>query len=434
MRIKEKVKSKLITFLTDKVLRILILFPNKTISKIIFLNKKEEIRYLFTKQLSVNSTFDLVRRIYQDSSSKCKKKLLECFIVNQYIIGKAKRENYEKKTGIPIPINLLISVTSECSLNCKYCYGPKNKEKIELPLELIDKVVTEGKNLGTYWNVISGGEPFLRKDLFKIFEKHKDVGFTVFTNGLPVNTKLAKKLAELGNVMPAISLEGFKEKTDFRRGKGVFKRVMNSMDILKKEGVPFAYSITVTKDNVDEVSKEDFIKMLINKGAILGFCLPYIPTGQHINIKNLIPPDRKIEFGKQLSDLRKKLPIFIDDFQHKSREKAGCKGIWGKHLHINVYGDVTPCISTNFAFDNIKNVSLEKALRSRFFKMIRNISSLKNGSKPCLILHDPQILKKIIKESKAYPTEVNAEKIYIKFSDIAKNYSKQYEKRLLNEN
>lgn len=433
MRSKERVKRKLITFLTDKVLRILILFPNKIISKIIFLNKKEEIRYLFTKQLSVNSAFDLIRRIYQDSSPKCKKKLLECFIVNQYVIGKAKRENYEKKTGIPVPINLLISVTSQCNLNCKYCYGPKNKNKIELPLELIDKVVTEGKDLGTYWNVISGGEPFLRKDLFKIFEKHKDVGFTVFTNGLQVNTKLAKKLARLGNVMPAISLEGFKEKTDFRRGKGIFKKIINAMSILKKHGVPFAYSITVTKDNVDEVSKKDFIKMLIDKGAILGFYLPYIPTGQHINIKNLIPPDRKIEFGKQLSDLRKKLPIFIDDFQHKSKEKIGCKGIWGKHLHINVYGDITPCISTNFASDNIKDISLEKALRSKFLKNIRNIKSLRNGSKPCLILHNPLILERIIKESKAYPTEINAERIYTDFSDVAKKYSKDYEKRILNE-
>lgn len=429
-----RVKSILYSKMLDCALGIIPYLSDSQIEKVAASIPNEDARHFFQNKIKPATMIRLIRRFRKELNPRCRKQLIKCFFINEYLIGKRLRNDYEKRTGIPVPVNLLISVNTGCNLSCKYCYGPKRDKNVELPLKVIDKVVLEAKNLGTYWNVISGGEPFFRKDLLDVFKKHNNVAFTVFTNGYCINEELAKKLESLGNVMPAISLEGFQVNTDARRGKGAYKKAITAMSILRKHGIAFAYSITMTKRNVDEVSGKKFIKEMIRQGAMLGFYLPYIPTGQCVDIRSLVPPKKKIDAAKKLAHLRKNLPIFIDDFQHRDMRKPGCKGTWGRHLHINVDGFVTPCISTDFATDNIKEKTLEDALRSNFLKSVRSIPSIEDGSKPCLILHNPYRLRAIVKRAGAKPTSPKAEHLYTKYGKIIIRYSKKYEKMLIDEN
>src|SRR6056297_491309 len=109
---------------------------------------------------------------------------------------------------------------------------------------------------------ISGGEPFVYKSegktLLDIFEKYNDVFFLVYTNGTLITPKVADRLAKAGNVTLAISVEGFERETDARRGKGVFKKILQAFENLRNAGVPFGTSVTPTSQNVDLLLTDEF--------------------------------------------------------------------------------------------------------------------------------------------------------------------------------
>ncbi|GAH20731.1 unnamed protein product, partial [marine sediment metagenome] len=78
--------------------------------------------------------------------------------------------------------------------------------KDDLPIEYVDKVITEAKEMGTCFFVISGGEAFVRDDMLDIYKKHNDVSFMIYTNGTFIDRDMAFKLQKLGNVAPALDL------------------------------------------------------------------------------------------------------------------------------------------------------------------------------------------------------------------------------------
>ena len=65
-----------------------------------------------------------------------------------------------------------------------------------------------------------------------------------FTNGTLIDEKFAAEVARVGNFAPAISIEGFEEMTDFRRGKGTYNKVIRAMDIMRSHGNLFGFSAT----------------------------------------------------------------------------------------------------------------------------------------------------------------------------------------------
>ena len=143
-----------------------------------------------------------------------------------------------------------IEPTMRCNLHCKGCYAANYSQEDELELEVIDRVLTEGKELGMYWVTLLGGEPFIRQDMWEMYKRHNDVFFQVFTNGTLIDKDVARKLAEAGNVLVVFSIEGFEEETDARRGKGVYQKIMQTMDNLNEVGVTFGFSSTITSHNV----------------------------------------------------------------------------------------------------------------------------------------------------------------------------------------
>jgi MoaA/NifB/PqqE/SkfB family radical SAM enzyme len=91
---------------------------------------------------------------------------------------------------------------------------------------LIHRVLREAQEMGVYFVTVSGGEPFIRPDLLDIFAAHGDQYFQVYTNGTLIDRKMAQTLSRLGNVLPAISVEGWEKETDARRGPGAFRKIL----------------------------------------------------------------------------------------------------------------------------------------------------------------------------------------------------------------
>jgi len=131
-----------------------------------------------------------------------------------------------------------------CNLQCLGCYAGNYTKNDDLPPEIVERIIKEGEEIGTYFYTILGGEPFVYPDLLDIVNRHPRSVFQIFTNATLLDERKIERFWKSKNVVPVLSIEGGKEETDYRRGVGVYEKVVNAMDLLKKAGIPFGYSIT----------------------------------------------------------------------------------------------------------------------------------------------------------------------------------------------
>jgi radical SAM protein with 4Fe4S-binding SPASM domain len=157
------------------------------------------------------------------------------------------------------PLRVLVEVTKRCNLKCQHCSvsaGEKGEDiKKEDLFSLIDHFSEEGT-----WSVdISGGEPFLRKDIYDIVKKCSENFYDVLivTNGTLIKKGEAKKLAEFGNVYIHVSLDSHTSRfhDKFRGLNGAFDKTINGIYNLVSQGIYTRVGVTVTKDNVKDFEK-----------------------------------------------------------------------------------------------------------------------------------------------------------------------------------
>jgi MoaA/NifB/PqqE/SkfB family radical SAM enzyme len=353
-------------------------------------------------------TTEYIKRILKEINPHCKEKFVNNLLVKGLLLNGRKRAK-AKEAGSAVPTSILFSPTMRCNLRCEGCYAAKYNKKDDLDLDLIDRVITEAKEMGSALFTLLGGEPFIRKDVFDLFRKHKDAYFQVYTNSTLINKKLVKKLVDVGNVMPELSIEGFEKNTDARRGKGTYKKVMKAMDLLKKNKIPFGFSVCVTKKNLNEVFSDKFVDLMISKGAFIGWYFLYMPVCGDTNLDLMPTPEQRIEMLERGREIRNTKPMFLVDFWNDAPYVGGC--IAGKsYIHITSKGDVEPCIFTHLSVDNIKNKSLKEVMNSKYFKALRKKQPFNdNLYLPCQWIDNPKVSRELHKKYKLKPSHPGAD-------------------------
>lgn len=413
------VKEGVVGFLVKKTITYAHKNPEENVDKILNFLKvlapikqhKEQIEAI-KKNIHKDSYWKLITKILKDSDLNMLNRLGYNFVVNTLLIGVKKSLDTEKKYGVPGLFTILISPTMRCNLRCVGCYAGEYTKKDDLPIDVVDSIITQGKEIGTYLYTILGGEPMIRMDLFDIYKKHSDCAFQVFTNGTLINEEVVKKIKEVGNVMPVLSIEGFEKETDERRGKGVFKKLMESMDLLRENNVPFGFSTTYTKLNAETVTKEEFLDMLIEKGAIWGWYFLYMPVGREPSTELMATPEQRKKLGEFIRWARENKPIWPMDFWNDAPYVTGCIAGGRKYLHINHKGEVEPCIFLHFSGGNIKDKPLIEILKSPLFKTIRKFQPFnKNLLMPCEIIDQPKVFRYIYNKTRPKATDLDADLI-----------------------
>jgi len=368
------------------------------------------------------------RRAMPRSSKSCLTKFAENLIVNEFIAATPKREEFRSRYGFDPPFFLVLSPTMRCNLTCYGCYAGQYEKGAELDTDLIHRVFREAKEMGIYFVTVSGGEPFIRPDLLEIFAAHEDMYFQVYTNGTFIDSKMAKTLSRLGNVLPAISVEGWEKETDARRGPGAFQKILDTMTRLKEEGVLFGFSATATRQSNELIISDEFVNFFAERGCFLGWYFNYIPIGKAPDLSLMPTPEQRMFRWQRLMELRRRAPMVLVDFWNDGALVGGC--IAGdRYLHINCRGDVEPCVFIHFSIDNIKKKSLAEILNSGFFQAIRRRQPYtQNYFRPCLIIDHPHLLRQVVEESGAHPTHPGAETILTQFSGEMKEYALAYGK------
>ncbi len=387
---------------------------------------REKIRWIRTLFQAHHPGLAIARRVLSETHPHHRKKLISNFIINQLLVGTNRRKTFEAERGFYPPDAMLISPTMRCNLDCYGCYAGVYPEE-DLPYEVLDRLVGECKEMGIHLVLMTGGEPFLRKDLFDLFKKHEDAIFQIYTNATLIGEKMIDQFVTLGNVVPAISLEGLREETDGRRGRGQFDRIVKVMEGLREAGIFFAVSTTQTSQNTDVLTSDAFIDFLVEKGCILLWNFHYVPIGREPDLSLMATPEQRNRMRERFAYFRATKPMLFVDFWNDGCLTQGCIAAGRKYFHVNARGDVEPCVFCHFASDNIKEKSLLEALNSPLFREIRSHQPFsENYFRPCLLMDHPQQGREFALQLAKYFTHEGAERLFTDFAQAIDDYAKAY--------
>ena len=421
-----------------KVLAYLDADPDNNIPKVLDWVKKFDKDGIVNRQINAieqvlkdkdNNWYKLVKSLYTDIDQSVRKKFFENFIINATILGGRRQEIARKQNDCNIPWAILMDPTSACNLHCTGCWAADYGNKLNMDYDTLDGIIEQGKKLGTYMYIYSGGEPLVRKDdIIKLCEKHNDCAFLAFTNSTLIDEKFADDMLRVKNFVPAISVEGFEEETDFRRGAGTYKAVVRAMEILKDKKLPFGISCCYTSKNTDVIGSEEYIDDMIAKGAKFAWFFTYMPVGKDA-VPELLADAKQREFMyHQIREFRNTKSIFTMDFWNDGEYVNGCIAGGRNYLHINANGDIEPCAFIHYSDTNIRESTLLEAYKNPLFMQYKqNQPFNKNHLRPCPLLDNPGRLTKMVEKSGAKSTDMkcpeNVRELSAKCYDVAQKWA-----------
>jgi MoaA/NifB/PqqE/SkfB family radical SAM enzyme len=386
---------------------------------------KGAVRFVADKVEDDHPALTISRHVCDRLNPKSRDRFIECLIVNTLLRGVAKRKEFIAETGMYAPTTILMSPTMRCNLKCTGCYAAEYSADADLSSELLQRVVDQGNDMGVYFFTLLGGEPLMYDGLLDMAADNQDCFFQVFTNGTLLEDDLIDGIVEVGNIAPMLSLEGDEEMTDARRGRGVYRQLMEIMDVLGERGVLFGYSSTVARNNWRMLVSDEYVDPLVAKGAMLSWHFLYMPVGRDPSTEMMLTPAERNEFREGIMRIRDTKPIFPIDFWGDAPFVHGC--IAGKHyMHINSEGWVEPCIFTHFATDNIRDTTLAEAFNSPYFREIRARQPFNhNLLMPCMLIDNPEMSREIMTLTGARPTHPGAESLFTQLRERLDDYSSE---------
>jgi MoaA/NifB/PqqE/SkfB family radical SAM enzyme len=388
-------------------------------------------------------------------SSDIIKKIIEVFIQNNFIRQDQSyalaAERYQKKYGELPPTFIVFSPTQKCNLECIGCYAASGaRTAATIPYPIVDRVIGEVHDLfGSRFITISGGEPLTYRSegrtLIDIFKKYDDMFFLVYTNGTLINQDIARQLAESANVTPAISVEGFEQQTDQRRGAGTFKKILRAFENLRQASVPFGISVTATGKNIETLLSDEFYDFYFGRqGACYMWEFQLMPIGRGKNELDLmVHPQERLKLYRQWEKLLREKHYCVADFWNSGVLSRGCiaYGRDGGYAYVDWHGNVTPCAFIPYYVDNIYELyengkTLADAMFSDFMKNGRkwqkeygldNWKRPHNWLMPCSIRDHYEIFRNSVLPKAAKPEDENAAEALDsdEYFEVLKNYDEE---------
>ena len=419
---------------------------------------------LVTKKMA-EERYYAVRSIYQGVSKNYCKGIIKKQVVVKLVqtLGKSvfmksgpskkARAGYFEKNNQNPPGFVTISPTQKCNLRCTGCYAASNPGTCAtIDWSTLDKLMHQLHDIiGMRFFVISGGEPFLYEscghNLIDLAKKWDDSFFLVYTNGTHITKEIAQALAECGNITPAISVEGYEEETDARRGKGVFKRILKAISNLREAGVPFGMSVTATRTNVDLMKSYNFYDYYFEElGASYMWVFQLMPIGRAVSAELMVTPEQRVELLTIQRDVLKNRKYFIADFWNSAVLSDGCIACGRKsgYFYINWDGNIMPCVFIPYYLDNIYQLfkegkTIEDAMNSELFNAGRDLQTrlkynngkLGNLLMPCLFRDHHKDFTEILDNLKNFHCEnTEAKEAYEsgEYHETLQNFDIQLEK------
>lgn len=290
----------------------------------------------------------------------------------------SKKRRKAEDAGEHIPPFLIASITSQCNLHCAGCYSRCNHATVDAaPVEQLTgeewlRIFEEADELGISFILLAGGEPMLRRDIIQAAGKRPGILFPIFTNGTFMDKEYFALFDKCRNLIPIMSIEGERDITDARRGNGVYDRLIASMDECQRRGLIFGASVTVTTENIRQVSSDDFLKKLSDRGCKAVIFVEFVPVTEESS--ELAPGDAERQYlAGEIARLRREHPemVYIS-FPGDEKSSGGCVAAGRGFFHINSHGGAEPCPFSPYSDVNVRNTSLREAMHSPLFTALRS--------------------------------------------------------------
>lgn len=282
------------------------------------------------------------------------------------------------------------NTTNSCNMYCDHCYrdaGAKVEEEL---------TTTEGKALineiakaGFKIMIFSGGEPFMRDDIFELVTHAKELGLRpVFgSNGTLIKGDTAQKLKEIGTMGVGISLDSIdaRKHDQLRRFEGAWQGAIDGMMNCKKAELPFQIHTTVMGWNNHEL--EALTDLAVELGAVAHHFFFLVPTGRAVHIEE--ESLRAEEYERVLERIMKKQqqvnielkPTCAPQFMRIAKE-MGMKLRFGRgclagtsYCIIGPRGQVQPCAYLNMEVGNVKETPFSEIwAHSEVFQKLRTLA------------------------------------------------------------
>lgn len=202
-------------------------------------------------------------------------------------------------------------------------------------------------------------------------EQRKKLVETVVINGTLIDDAFADEMLRVKNLVPAISIEGFEEATDFRRGEGTYRKVIEAMTRLKERKLLFGISCCYTSKNVEVIGSEEYFDSMIDMGAKFAWLFTYMPIGAAAVPELIATAEQRKFMYEQIHKFRKTKPLFTMDFWNDGDAVGGCIAGGRGYCHINANGDMEPCAFIHYSDSNIKEKTLLECYQSPLFMAYR---------------------------------------------------------------
>ena len=319
----------------------------------------------------------------------------------------SRKRKAAEEQGQHIPSFLIASITSQCNLHCTGCYSRCNNATVdETPVRQLTgeewlHIFSEADDLGISFILLAGGEPMLRRDIIEAAGKRQNILFPIFTNGTFLDTRIFDLFDRCRNLVPIMSIEGEKEITDARRGKGIYDRLIHNMDELHRRDLVFGASVTVTTENIREVTSDEFLKKLSNRGCKAVIYVEFVPVTDES--KELAPGDTERAYLQaELKRRREAHPemVYIS-FPGDEKSSGGCVAAGRGFFHINSHGGAEPCPFSPYSDINVRDTSLKEALNSSLFRTLQeNGHLLDDHTGGCVLYEKRDLVEELLAQSR----------------------------------
>ncbi len=343
------------------------------------------------------------RRLTHQLPSKYRRAFYRTWVLSHMGV---RRRHLRLPAGTLTPLTIKMSPTMRCNLKCLGCFAGNHTDHDDMKFETMQSIVEQAEEIGIPSIGILGGEPFLFPKIFDLFKDHKNIGFYIATNGTLVTENIVEKLSELPHVITAFSVDGFEDVNDKFRGRGVFRKIVSAMKLMKAGGVAFGFSTTVHKRNMDEVISARYLDFMIECGCLFGAFLPYVPAGSDPAYDLVCSNQDVNDYYMKLDEIlaERSLLVLKEGYSDGTFLNSGCGA--GHTLHITPSGEVEPCNGIQFHKDNILTSRLRDIYASPYFTDIRKLHP--EGHRECLVIARPGEVMEVVRKHEAIETHKNA--------------------------
>ncbi len=333
------------------------------------------------------------------------KRLLWKLAWNMGLKGMLSVERFKRrlKRGEFFPPFLYVSVINSCNLRCQGCWVDVAAKQQTIEPPAFHQLVREAQEMGNVFFGIVGGEPFMHPHLLDMLAAHPGCYFQVFTNGHFITDERAKRMRQLGNVTPLISVEGTEIVSDQRRGRnGVLSKTMQGIQNCLNHKVFTGVCTSLCQTNIDDLLTDQWVDRLIEMGVMYTWFHVYRPMGPDACPDLALTPEQQLRARRFVVETRATKPIIIIDAYYDGEGRALCPAATGISHHINPWGDIEPCPIVQFTRESIHASDADpRSLREKFVQseFLRDFRTLAQSStRGCIVLERPDLLKQLVEK------------------------------------